>query len=315
MSSPADTFDPGHLMEALFHFNEARGLDESNSSSTRIAEVLFYGLNKLQTGLIRSAATNSVAGFVELVESAASSRVGEDRLIATELEALASLEPRVVNHDVLRRRNYRPGSQIASDLMRSATEAHRKLVNALERLTEGQPEAFHQVLKRCAELLYVVRSNIAHGEKTPYGPDLDKRGRDEQVCRLVVPLCLVISDLLLGGPGRRLVVYGTLAPGQPNHRVIQDLEGSWHSCRLQAVVKEVRGLPVLSWQPGGTLTVHALLLESDGLPGHWQDLDRFEGSGYRRHLIEVSVPKDKGREDMVIANAYVGSTDVTRRVR
>lgn len=314
MNSLVDAFDSGHLTEALFHFNEARDLDESNSSSTRIAEVLFHGLNKLQTGLIHHAATTPVAGFVDLVESVASSKVGQERLIGNELRTLARLEPRVMNHDVLRRRDYRPGTDIGSDLMKDATEAHRKLANALERLKEGQSGAFHQVVKRCAELLYVVRSNIAHGEKTPYGPDSDKRGRDEQVCRLVVPLCLVVSDLLLECPSRRLVVYGTLAPGQRNHGVIQGLKGSWRPCRLEAVVRVVHGLPVLSWQPGGTLTVDALLFDSDGLADHWQDLDRFEGSGYRRHLVEASVPSGEGREDVVVANTYVCSADVTHLV-
>ena len=43
-------------------------------------------------------------------------------------------------------------------------------------------------------------------------------------------------------------------------------------------------------------------------------LDRFEGSGYRRHLVEASVPSGEGREDVVVANTYVCSADVTHLV-
>ena len=304
-----DKFDPGHLTEALFHLNEARDLDKSGQPFTRIAEVLFHGLNRLQTGLLESVATSEVAAFVELVETTASSKVGKERLIGTELRALARLKPRVMDHNVLRRGDYRPGLDIGDDLMKDATREHRKLENALERLDKGQPETFRQVMKRCAQLLYIVRSNIAHGEKTPYGPDPDKKKRDEQVCRLVVPLCRVVIDLLLECPSCRLVVYGTLAPGQPNHHVIQAIEGSWRPCRLNAVVKELHGLPVMTWLPRGRLTVNALLFESDDLPGHWQVLDRFEGTGYRRHLVEASVSTSGEREDATVANAYIGSVD------
>jgi len=65
----------------------------------------------------------------------------------------------------------------------------------------------------------------------------------------------------------RFVVYGTLAPGQPNHQV-------------------VAGYPAMVWRPGGQrIDVH--VLESSELSRHWARLDEFEGVGYRRVLVPV----------------------------
>ena len=43
-----------------------------------------------------------------------------------------------------------------------------------------------RVVKKTAELLYIVRSNMAHGEKTKYGPDIDKRKRGVSVCQFLL---------------------------------------------------------------------------------------------------------------------------------
>jgi hypothetical protein len=57
-----------------------------------------------------------------------------------------------------------------------------------------------RVMKRLAELLYVVRSNNAHGEKTPYGPDIEKLKQDEMVCSIIIPIQLALLMLILDRP-------------------------------------------------------------------------------------------------------------------
>jgi hypothetical protein len=70
-----------------------------------------------------------------------------------------------------------------------ASEVHHKLVNAYGELERaGNTEVEERVLRRAAELLYIVRSNISHGEKTPYGPDLAKKEWDESVCAVAIPI-------------------------------------------------------------------------------------------------------------------------------
>ena len=65
-----------------------------------------------------------------------------------------------------------------------------------------------------------------------------------------------------------LAVYGTLAPGQPNHHIVAPLRGEWTDGLIEGDL-----LPV---------GLRAPLLATA-----WPDLDRFEGPGYRRILVPV----------------------------
>jgi gamma-glutamylcyclotransferase (GGCT)/AIG2-like uncharacterized protein YtfP len=150
-------------------------------------------------------------------------------------------------------------------------------------------------------LLYVVRSNIAHGEKTPYGPDLAKTKRDEQVSTVVVPVQLMLFDMLLDYPNQKLFTYGTLAPGKPNHRILSGLEGKWERCTTSGQLIEVSGLTMLRWQPSGP-TIEGQLFVSSDLAKQWAQLDEFEGASYKRRMI--SVVTNTGTS---VANVYLGA--------
>jgi len=89
----------------------------------------------------------------------------------------------------------------------------------------------------------------------------------------------------------RLAVYGSLAPGRPNHHELSALRGEWS-------VGKVKGrLVARGW--GAALGFPALVLSEDGddievhifqspdLADHWQRLDAFEGAEYRRALVQV----------------------------
>ena len=98
------------------------------------------------------------------------------------------------------------------------------------------------------------------------------------------------------GLEHRLATYGTLAPGRPNARLLDELSGTWTRGSIRGHLHE-RGWGAADGYPGIVLDdsgpevgVHVFV--SRDLPAHWQRLDEFEGSGYRR--VPVSVSGDTG---------------------
>lgn len=96
----------------------------------------------------------------------------------------------------------------------------------------------------------------------------------------------------LEGSDRRLAVYGTLAPGEPNHGRVADLEGEWTEGvvwgrRVEEGWGAELGYPALRLDPEGE-PVRVALLSSPELPGAWSRLDRFEGPAYRRVVAPVA---------------------------
>ncbi len=107
----------------------------------------------------------------------------------------------------------------------------------------------------------------------------------------------------------RLAVYGSLAPGQPNHRVIQAIRGAWHDGFVRGRLKRTGwgsgiGFPAFTWDPGGD-RVRVKLLVSSELPRHWERLDAFEGADYLRILVPV---EDEGGRLIAVANLYAAAT-------
>lgn len=105
-------------------------------------------------------------------------------------------------------------------------------------------------------------------------------------------------------PENCLFVYGTLAPGQSNHRVLAGLSGRWISGWVRGQRFEdgggaAAGYPGLILDPAGG-RVSGLLFLSRDLPRHWVRLDRFEGPGYRRVQTPVHLPDGT----VCIAQAY-----------
>ena len=91
---------------------------------------------------------------------------------------------------------------------------------------------------------------------------------------------------------RRLAVYGTLAPGQPNHHQLSGLQGTWSVGKVRGRLfaegwGAAMGYPGLILDAEGD-EVNVQVFESDDLPQHWARLDDFEGEGYRREIVRVS---------------------------
>ena len=203
----------GDLNELLSHVNEATDASKA-APATRICELYFHALNKLwnafaqQQGEPGRADTPALIALLRSTSECARSILLKSRV----LNNLVDLTPEVLDHSVLKSRSYRPGQAITDPLRRDATEKHRKLRNAHRSFLEQKPDATtDSVLKKLAEFLFVVRSNIAHGEKTPYGPNLEKARRDEDVSGLVIPVQEVVIDLLLDQPSQRLVASAPFA--------------------------------------------------------------------------------------------------------
>ena len=91
--------------------------------------------------------------------------------------------------------------------------------------------------------------------------------------------------------GHRLAVYGSLAPGRPNHHHVAGLQGRWSPGGLYGRLVEAGwgaslGYPALVLDPDGP-AIDVQVLESADLPAHWSRLDEFEGPGYERVLTTV----------------------------
>ncbi|WP_369254730.1 gamma-glutamylcyclotransferase family protein [Geodermatophilus amargosae] len=102
----------------------------------------------------------------------------------------------------------------------------------------------------------------------------------------------------------RLVTYGSLAPGRPNHSHVAELRGRWFRGTVRGRLVEegwgaALGFPAMVLDPDGPV-VDVQVLESADLPAHWSRLDEFEGPGYERVLVPVAT--DDGE---VEAHLYV----------
>lgn len=96
------------------------------------------------------------------------------------------------------------------------------------------------------------------------------------------------------GRRHRLAIYGSLAPGQPNHHQLQSLNGRWSAGTVRGRLVEQGwgaglGYPALILDTDGThIDVH--VFESPDLPSHWERLDLFEGTDYVGAPTTVSTP-------------------------
>ncbi len=113
-----------------------------------------------------------------------------------------------------------------------------------------------------------------------------------------------------------LAVYGTLAPGQPNHHVVEPLGGEWTDGLIEGDLLPVGwgaalGYPGFRPRAGGD-AVAVQVLTAPLLAAAWPALDRFEGPGYQRILVPVfgtePGPGQAGeRRPYAVANLYAAS--------
>ncbi len=106
-------------------------------------------------------------------------------------------------------------------------------------------------------------------------------------------------------PSTRLAIYGSLAPGESNHRVIAGIAGTWTPGFVRGHLIHQGwgahvGFPGMIWDPLSRNRVDVKMFTSEDLPLHWERLDLFEGGDYLRILVPV-----EGVEDTpFVANIY-----------
>lgn len=100
-----------------------------------------------------------------------------------------------------------------------------------------------------------------------------------------------------------LFVYGTLAPGRPNHHVLGEVPGTWRQATLRGRLFEegwgaTLGYPAIIPSDDGD-EVQGFVFSSTELEAHWPRLDAFEGEGYERLAVTVNV-EGSGRLDAYV---------------
>lgn len=290
---------PGHFTEAIYHFNQAVNLFNGKTFIVEVSRLLFDALNKIQTEwscccLSDPTDTKEVNYFQKMIEDGLEPNQRHEFLKSDELKNFVFFKPQVMNMNTLRRHRYRPNVDIEPKLLKKATKEHHKLELSYNR---GDDDLV--LLNKTTGLLYIVRSNIVHGEKTPYGEDTKKKEHDKSICNVVVPLQFLLIDLLLNSPIQKLISYGTLAPGMPNNSILSDLQGSWEKCWINGYIDKVDGFSFFHWDTSKPW-IELQLFVSSGLPEKWSLIDGFEGSSYKRRLIPA-----KTNTGITVANIYM----------
>ena len=107
----------------------------------------------------------------------------------------------------------------------------------------------------------------------------------------LAPLLERMVEALFDFPERRLAAYGSLAPGEANHHILDGIEGSWSSGSVRGVRHDTGwgaglGYPGMRWDPTAE-PIEVQLFTSSDLPDHWERIDEFEGEAYGRILVPV----------------------------
>jgi gamma-glutamylcyclotransferase (GGCT)/AIG2-like uncharacterized protein YtfP len=307
---------PKFLSDVLSHINQSRYREELVDRCENLCKALnktwnaYYAYRKrnnlLTDGEKKNGRTDSQA-FAQLLLIGLDDELAERFCGSGSVRCLAEFSPPVMNHDTLMMRNYDP-SNLTDELRNEASDEHKQLHNAYKRyvISPSQKDARIALLKKLKQLLYVIRSNIAHSEKTPRGPDTSKNERDRAVSSVTSTVIEDLFDILFDQPSQRLAVYGTLAPGEPNASVLEDIQGEWRDGLVRGELAENMGLRYFRWrEPRQEIAVKMLM--SKDLPNHLPKIDKFEGNAYKRLLVPVMCGSE-----LYVANIYEGSPTAIR---
>jgi gamma-glutamylcyclotransferase (GGCT)/AIG2-like uncharacterized protein YtfP len=101
----------------------------------------------------------------------------------------------------------------------------------------------------------------------------------------------------------RLFVYGTLGLGQSHEHLLTQAPGRWEKARVQGVlylqgVGLTTGYPAIELREDGKW-IEGYVYFSRQLSKLWDQLDSYEGSGYKRVITKVTLSNGKS------GNAYI----------
>jgi gamma-glutamylcyclotransferase (GGCT)/AIG2-like uncharacterized protein YtfP len=96
-------------------------------------------------------------------------------------------------------------------------------------------------------------------------------------------------------PEKRLIIYGSLAPNAENHWVVEHIKGNWQKGVVKGLLlKEGWGADLGYYgfkhtELENQEDINVFVLFSDELVAHWQAIDDFEGSEYKRILAKYQL--------------------------
>lgn len=96
-------------------------------------------------------------------------------------------------------------------------------------------------------------------------------------------------------PEEHLIIYGTLAPGQPNYSKIEHIKGLWQDAVIWGQLKnegwgaEMGYYGFVSSMTEDMQAINAKVLQSSMLVNEYSFLDNFEGAGYQRILTKYKL--------------------------
>ena len=96
-------------------------------------------------------------------------------------------------------------------------------------------------------------------------------------------------------PQKSFIIYGSLAPGRPNHSKVEMIKGTWRQGTVSGKL-ESKGWGAdlgyngfLPTSDGEQIEISAYVLTSNELANYWSVLDEFEGEGYQRILAPYTL--------------------------
>jgi hypothetical protein len=252
---------------AIRQYNNAIDLIEDNQPDVSICRNFFNCLNNIQDVwvILKNFHRGEGEGFRTMILEMLGENSGsiEFFLNSKELQRLSEFSPPILDHDTLRSKGYLPNQEIPLEVANIASSRHRRLLKSLKEYYNNQISAF-EVLENAARLLYLIRSNIAHGGKDD-GTFEKKAERDNLVSRETIPLQRLLIEHFLNNPSKRLACYGTLAPGKANNSILPR-DGIWEKCSICGKLEINKfGYLVFTWDPNGD-KIEASMLSSDNLP-------------------------------------------------
>jgi gamma-glutamylcyclotransferase (GGCT)/AIG2-like uncharacterized protein YtfP len=203
--------------------------------------------------------------------------------------------PLIMSDAVLEHKRYNP-DDISEELREKASITHKRLID-----NYNSPRRRDDIIiTSLCKLLYEVRSNMKHCGKTPYGPDRDKSKRDEEICKLIHPTLSEIINILLEKPNDKLLLYGTLKTGKSNSSILDNYRNNLKNVSIWGFIEMENNLPYYTFSISSSQNeIQAELIHNNELNTHFDKLDEFEGTTYRR----IKVPF-KNENEVEIGQVY-----------
>jgi gamma-glutamylcyclotransferase (GGCT)/AIG2-like uncharacterized protein YtfP len=233
--------------------------------------------------------------FSETVNSILKSSEKSNLINSKAFKEIIYYTPLIMSDAVLEHKRYNP-DDISEELREKASITHKRLID-----NYNSPRRRDDIIiTSLCKLLYEVRSNMKHCGKTPYGPDQDKSKRDEEICKLIHPTLSEIINILLENPNDKLLLYGTLKTGKSNSSILDNYRNNLKNVSIWGFIEMENNLPYYTFSISSSQNeIQAELIYNNELNTHFDKLDEFEGTTYRR----IKVPF-KNENEVEIGQVY-----------